>query len=705
MDSTSLSLDAKLPALRGDLQLIEGARQTGGGASWLIFDPLRHRYFQIDETKFQLLSRWGKGTPGAILEDEKVSDADLGDIEALIRFLFTNSLTQDPPANDFRNFAVQAEAGKQSFLASIVHNYLFVRIPLVRPHAFLKRTIGLTDIFFTRQWWTFVALIGLVGLFLSLRQWDQFTATFMHFFNLKGLALYFVALIFVKIAHELGHAYAATRYGCRVSTMGVAFLVMFPVLFTDTTDGWKLTERRKRLVIDAAGVAVELTIAVFATLLWAFLPEGPWRSATFIIATTSWIMSLAVNLNPLMRFDGYHFFADATGVQNLQARSFALGRWALREFLFGWNDPAPEAMSRSRRRGLIAFAWATWVYRFFLFLGIALLVHAIFFKALGIILFVIEIGWFIALPIFNEMREWWARREEIRLTRGNKLKLTGFCALVLLALVPWQSTIRVPAILEAEQHAVLYPDQPAIVTTIHVQAGDEVAVGDLLVEMRAPALEYEMRQTVRRTNLLRARLARIVADAADLEQKVVLQQELAKEQNHLTGLEEQISALNLTAPFSGVVTDIHPAIHEGRHVSRTDELASVISSEGTRIRGYVSAEDVERLSNSGEVIFVSDTRETPKVTGTLKTVSGANAEVISVPALASKYGGRIAVSEANESLEPLQTWYGVLAEIPEDMPPPEQVLRGEMRVKGKAESFGSKVWRRAMRVFIRETSI
>jgi putative peptide zinc metalloprotease protein len=38
--------------------------------------------------------------------------------------------------------------------------------------------------------------------------------------------------------------------------MGIAFLVMWPVLWTDTTDAWRLVDRRQRLLIDVAGMAI-----------------------------------------------------------------------------------------------------------------------------------------------------------------------------------------------------------------------------------------------------------------------------------------------------------------------------------------------------------------------------------------------------------------------------------------------------------------
>jgi len=104
---------------------------------------------------------------------------------------------------------------------------------------------------------------------------------------------------------------------------------MFPVLYTDTTDAWRLTDKRKRLLIDSGGIIVELTIAAIAIFLWSFLPDGPARSAAFFAATTSWVLSLMVNLNPCMRFDGYYLLGDLFGIQNMQARGFELGRWKM----------------------------------------------------------------------------------------------------------------------------------------------------------------------------------------------------------------------------------------------------------------------------------------------------------------------------------------------------------------------------------------
>ncbi len=706
MAATRLTPESRLPALREDLQLLEGARRPDGSAGWLVFDPVRHRYFEIDRKSELMLRHWRAHSVGDLLASVGPdTELSLDAVDALLRFLFANSLTEAPPDGDFRNYAVQANAAKRSLLKSALHNYLFIRIPLARPHAFLKRTQRLTAPFFTAQWWAFIGVVAAAGLYLASRQWDQFVHTFLYFFNLQGLAFYFLALGAVKIAHELGHAYAATRYGCRVTTMGVAFLVMFPVLYTDTTDSWKLASRRKRLAITGAGVAVELMIAAVATFLWAFLDDGPARSAAFFLATVSWTMSLAVNLNPLMRFDAYYFLSDAIGVQNLQARSFALGRWALREALFGFGDPPPEAMGGRRRAGLIAFAWAAWVYRFFLFVGIALLIHHFFFKPLGAALLVVELGWFIGAPVINEMNEWLGRADAMRLN-PRTLRAGAFAAIALaLTALPWRTDVRIPAVLEASGHISLYVHRPAIVAARHAASGDTVSTGDILFELRSPALEFDIAQTRRRIGAVRARLSRIAADAGDRGQTIVLGRELQSLQSRLAGLGKERALLTVRAPFDGVIVDMKSTLAPGRWAHDGSPLADIVSTEGARIRGLVRADDVSRIRPGARAVFVPDLIERAKVPGAIAAIDGANAPVVAMPALASRYGGPVAVSEVAQSLTPLGAWYPVTMTIDGVAAAPTQTVRGEIRARGEAESAAVKIWRRIVHVLIRESAL
>ena len=100
-------------------------------------------------------------------------------------------------------------------------------------------------------------------------------------------------------------------------------------------------------------------------------------------------------------------------------------------WLFGLPENAPEPFSVSKHYFLVAYSFATWIYRFFLFLGIALLVYSFAFKLLGIFLFAVEIIWFIGRPVFAEMKRCWTRRAMFSMNRQTRRTVRDSILLIL----------------------------------------------------------------------------------------------------------------------------------------------------------------------------------------------------------------------------------------------------------------------------------
>jgi len=694
-----------LPALRQELQILPGIREVNGLKTWLIFDPLRHQYYQIDDKSRSILMLWDRGNAAEIIKQLQFSAITTEDIKTLLLFLWANSLTVSPP-NDNNSFYSEHRSNQKShWFVRLLHNYISFFIPLFRPERFLKKTEPLSRVFFSRVWLWLIAVIAVLGIYLTSRQWDQFIHTFMHFFSLRGLLYYALALSFVKIAHELGHAYAATRYGCRVKTIGVAFIVMFPILYTDTTDSWKLASRKQRLIIGGAGVAVELSLAAIATLIWAIAADGPLRSTAFFVATTSWIMSILINTNPLMRFDGYHFLSDLLGVQNLQARSFAFGRWSMRKILFGLTTAAPEAMSRKWMRGLSVFAWATWIYRFFLFLGIAAIVHHLFFRPFGTFLAIVEVGFFIAIPIMNELKEWYKQKATIVKHPTAWVSFSLLTCMVMALIIPWHSTIRIPAVLEPAQVLDLHSPATGRVVEIKVALGDKIAEGQTLFILSSDELDNQIQRLLREIDLTKAMLNRIAADEHDREQNIVLLSELKSKEEELAGLEKNQKQLTVKAPFSGQVSNLTRELHNARWIAEGTHLVTISSSDGAKVRGFVERSNLARINSGAEVVFIPEVPELAKLKGKVDLVEAANAEVLTIPALASYYGGAIAVNKNETQLEPLKSWYYVSINATDYDGTIEQQQRGTVLAEGDPESLGKLIWRRLFHVALREVFI
>ncbi len=130
-----------------------------------------------------------------------------------------------------------------------------------------------------------------------------------------------IALMFV---HELGHAAACRSFGAPVGPIGCAIYLMYPALYCDVTHTWSLS-RPARLTVDLGGVYFQLIgTAVVALLWWAT------RSLVLLAAIRVSLATIAMNLLPIGRFDGYWVLSDALGIVDLRAqqRRVAAAAWS-----------------------------------------------------------------------------------------------------------------------------------------------------------------------------------------------------------------------------------------------------------------------------------------------------------------------------------------------------------------------------------------
>ena len=598
----------------------------------------------------------------------------------------------------------RAADGRQPLFTRFVHNYLFFKVPLVHPQPFLRAAATWFKPFYTWQAGALIGLIGVIGLYLTSRQWPVFLNTFQDVLSFEGAIYFAFSLILLKAAHELGHALTAARYGCYVPNMGIAFMLMVPLLYTDVTDGWRLSDRRHRLFIGGAGIAVELALACIAVFLWAFLPDGSARSIAFMVATTGWVMSLLFNLNPCLKFDGYYLLADLIGVDNLQPRAFALGRWKMRQILFAPESEPPELLSRRMRNWMIFYSWTTWVYRLILFTTIAVFVYYFCFKLLGLALFILEIWFLIALPIIREIAEW--KKIVLPIASLTRVAMSAGAALALVAvlIIPWSTRIEVPAVLEAIDLVQIYPPRAAKVVSVDFRRGAFVPVATPIIHLRDPDVEYSIAMNRIKIDMTRLRLARTVADPDELEDSMVLTHELNSLQTELAGLHKQQRELVIRAPTSGTILELDPNLHAGRWIGKTHRLALIAARERHVVKGYVEESNLYRLPADAEGLFVPDDLTRSSIPVRLKMVSRSGAVSIDVAALASINGGRIAVQpDERQRLVPLTAQYLVELE-PQNLDyPPEQTVRGIVELKGAAESFFVRAWRQVSNVLIRES--
>jgi len=634
-----------VPALRDDLEILRTNSREDGSPAWLIYDALRNKYFTLGLTAFKLIKHWVAGQDIVNFEKkikQEGLDVSKDEIVQFIGFLQSNNLIIQPGDKGVMNLMQQKLTTKQSWWMYVIHHYLFFKFPLFKPDAWLDRTLKYVKFFASKKFRYITYILGLIGLMVVMNQFEQFLTTFTYFFSTEGFFYYLITLVFIKSLHELGHAYVAKHYGCQVPSIGIAFLVMFPFLYTDTSDAWRLRDHRERLFINFAGILTEFHIAILSIFLWAVLPEGVLKSAAYFLATTSLISSITINVSPFMRFDGYYIFSDWLKVENLHPRSFALAKWWLREFLFGLNVPAPEILNPARRNALIIFAFFTWTYRFFLFLGIAFLVYHFAFKLLGILLFIIEIYWFILKPIITEVKQWWSIRKMIQFNQ-KVLRTMIFLGLGLFLLIfPWKSSLKIPAVYEVENYTKIFSPYDGRIEKIFVKKNEIVKKGQILIQLHSSKLEEEIVTTTRKIILAKREIGTLSQSAGNLDKYLTLSQQLVSLQTQLLGLKTSQSKLVLRSPIAGQIKDFEQ-LSVKQWVNHTTPLMMIVNYDQGRVRGLINDSQIKRFQTNVSAKFIPNDGQHDSVKLMSKHIDLSAVQTLPYLALSSNHGGPIGI--------------------------------------------------------------
>lgn len=695
-----------LPKIRNDLKLLETSASEDGSKRWLIFDPIQNKYFNIGIDTFDLISKWQNNIEVEefieILK-EKDYDIDKESLQTFIEFLRNNNLIVCEETPDIQRIKSVHKQSKQNIFKWLIHNYLFIRFPLVKPNKWLEENKNKINFLYSKLWQNIVFFLGFLGLIFVLRDWESFISTFMYMFTKEGFFYYFLSLIFVKSFHELGHAFTAKRLGCKVPTMGVALLVLFPVLYTDTTDAWKLKSKYHRLQIVVAGMKVELYIALIATFLWSFAPIGIFKSILFILATTSWISSILINISPFLRFDGYYALSDITDSKNLQPRSFAMARWFIRKNILGIEEEIPEILSNKKQKFFIAYAISTWIYRFFLFLGIAILVYYYAFKVLGIILFLVEIIWFIFLPIYKELKVWWMKRKILTFNKKNKISLLIFLFFILLVFLPWNSNIKMPAIIESKNYFEYYTPEDGYIENIFFTNGEIVRKGQLLLKLKSPELEYKISQINEEIELSQLELNKQAGFKENLDKRFILEESLLKKMNELEGLKKVAEKFEIKASFDGKIY-FYDNYKEKQWVNKKEPIFVLYDNLDFKITGFCNENDLNLLKENAKSKFIFNSGDLDNITSNVTTISKVSVPYLEYSELSSNFGGTIPTREdSNKRVKTEQAYYKITIDLDNYELDLKSRKVGVLISQGESSSIISRIIKKSISVIIRES--
>ncbi len=698
----------QLAPLREDLRLRPAGRDHAGAPRGVLEDPAAYAHYELGWLELETIARWPLGTPAAIaaaIACGTTLTASAAQVDATRAFLEANGLLRLSAAQvTRRRILLNQQRWRPGALLAAV---LFQRLPLVRPQRFLDAGLPWVAPLFSRGFLAVIALLVLVALTLISREPVRFMASFNAFFGAEGAVGVAIALTLAKLCHELGHAFAAARAGVLVPSMGVSLMLGWPMLYTDTSGAWAVRSRRSRALIAAAGVLAEMALAGLALFVWPFLEEGALRRTMLFAATTMLVLTLAINANPLMRYDGYYILAEATGIDNLQPRAFTALRWLCRRIGAGDRAASPEPLfGRAKFAALAIYGAASGVYRVVIYAGIALVLYHLGLAVLAVPAAAMTLISFLLWPIVKEIAMWF------RLA-GQRLGwvLGPIRVLVVLALpiglmaLPWHGTLVLPAVYQGAERFNVFAPEPGQMATVKVRAGEPVAAGITMLTLAAPELDAALQQSVLKSQVAELMLNRGLTGERDRGTAAVQADELATLRSETAGYVARRQRLELAPEQAGRIADLASGLNKGVWVDRTTRLAQIVRPAPAKLIAYVNESDLTRLSPgmTGSAWLAGVPGLTYRVR--LTSIASTATARLDEPMLATSHDGDIAVRpQADGSLQPELALYKLELRIEPSGAAPLPVIRtrAQIHLNATPVSFGARLWTRVLGLWRRE---
>ncbi len=443
---------------------------------------------------------------------------------------------------------------------------LSLYIPLVNPDRFLERTLSLVTLAFNRRTMWLWAGIGLGSLYIVFGNLGRVVNEHLAMLSTRDLLIILPVVIVTRLAHELGHAYAAKAYGLEVKTLGIALLILFPCPYIDTTDAWKLSCRRQRMLIGVAGILAEMIIASLCVFIWFFTKPGWLNALSFYVVTVSTISTVAFNANPLMRFDGYFVLSDYLRLPNLAPRSIQYVKSLLMGKFLGVSlYPIPRVGARNAAL-FVVYGVASFCYRVTLYGAIPAALYYRFDKVLGLGLAAYALAMFILRPLFRGLAELRTNHVLARCDGRAWIRVALTAGLTATALLwPWSHTDTFPCRVDSREARSITIPGNSMVTNVFIREGSRLVKGQKMFELDTMVLEFELRKARFEKEIVELQMKSLILDKGDFAKVPQKGLELAAIDDAISRMESDLrdSLEAAKAPFDGVVTRLDRRLKPG----------------------------------------------------------------------------------------------------------------------------------------------
>jgi len=583
---------------------------------------------------------------------------------------------------------------------------LSIRIPLWDPDGFLDKWLFLVLPFVGWLGQLIWSLVIGIAVVLAASNWPELSKSVAdRVMAPSNLLLLFFIYPLVKFLHELGHAFSAKVWGGEVHEMGIMFLIFMPIPYVDASSSWAFRERKKRVIVGAAGMGVELFLASLALFVWLNVEQGLVRAIAYNIMLIGGVSTIFFNANPLLRFDGYYIFSDLIEIPNLSSRANNYIGYLFQRYLFSVELNSP-ALSTSESLWFVGYGLTSFFYRMVISFTIILFVAGKFFL-IGVIFAFWSVCLMLVLPLAKQVRFLFTspviQRHRLRAITSS-FGLLGVL-LCFLFLFPVSLSSYAEGVVWLPEKAKVRAQTEGIIVKVSVAPYSEVAEGDVLFEMNDPLL-------IAKQKILQSRMEEVQAQFKSVWTVDRVEAEILKDQINVLDMElkqvkQYIDELTVRSTSNGVFVVPHASDLIGSFLSKGDLAAYIVNFPVTTIRAVVTQDDiglVRELTKRVEVRLASNIKEYYTVS-IISAVPSASRQLPS-PALGYMGGGIIPVDPSSGDIDQaFESVFQVEVSLPEVANARNLGERVYVRFDFGTEPLAWQWFRLARQLFLRQFSV
>jgi putative peptide zinc metalloprotease protein len=568
---------------------------------------------------------------------------------------------------DTSELVKRSKKRREAKLFQNLRSPLFVRFHILDPERFLNRFQWLARPFFS--WFGAVVWCAAVGfaVFLAALHWPELTENITdRILAPANLLVLWLTFPFVKAFHEFGHGFAVKTKGGEVHDMGIMLLVFTPIPYVDASASSAFREKRERVVVGAAGMAVELFLAALAMMVWVSAEAGPVRSVAYNVIFIAGVSSILFNGNPLLRYDAYYILSDLIEIPNLASRGTRYIIYLLQRYFLGIKDADAPMATRGEKAWFIVYSIAAFCYRMFIYAAIVLFVATKFFF-IGVFFACWALFNMFVWPVIKIVRFLASsprvRRRRIRAVSATVVVAAGIVALVTLVPVPL-STVT-DGVVWAPENAFVRARADGFVERLLVPSETRVSPGQPLVECSDPLLPAEIKVLESKIQELEA-----MYDAEMISDRVKAAR-TRKEIEHVTAkledAHERSAELTILSPCAGKFVVPAPQDLPGTFLERGELLGYLLGQGCMNVRVVVEQADADLVRSKTRAVHVRfPERLDESIPAVITREVPAATDELPGRALTREGGGRIAVDPRDElGVKAFQKLFLVDLELPE----------------------------------------